>query len=325
MGVIDALSAGYRLLGHRLWLLLPPVLLDLFLWLSPRLSVAPLLDQVAGFYARSAAMEGAPAEMADMSEQVAQMIQGMGEASNLMTQLANQSLTHVPSLLAIMSSMPDQRMVKMESWGMAAAIFLGLGVVGLLIGVFYLELLSHYLPLGNGSKARTAGEFTRRMLRHWGLMLLFIALVFVALALVYIPASILMGLVALVSPLIGSGLAMMLAGLTMLFFFYLYFTPAALILDNLPLFAAVASSYRLARNYFWATLGFVVLTNVISIGFSLILVRMAAFSTIGVTLAILVNAFIGTGLALAWLIFYRTRQIQLVAGAAEGENLTIEN
>lgn len=325
MGVIDALSAGYRLLSHRLWLLLPPVLLDLAIWLSPRLSVAPLLDQVAGFYARSATMEGAPAEVADMSSQVAQMIQDMGQGSNLMTQLVNQSLTHVPSLLAMMRTVPGQSVIEIASWGKAVVIFLGLGAVGLLIGVFYLNLLSHYLPLGNESKTKTVGAFMGRTLRHWGLMMLFIALTFIALALVYTPASIGMGLVALVSPLIGSIMAMMLAGLTMLFFFYLYFTPAALILDNLPLFAAVASSYRLARNFFWATLGFVLLTNVISVGFALILTRMATSSAIGVAIAIFVNAFIGTGLALAWLIFYRTRHIQLSSAVVEEQGLKIED
>jgi len=325
LGVIDALSAGYRLLSRRLWLLLPPVLLDLALWLSPRLSVAPLLDQVAAFYARSAAMEGAPAEMADMSKQVAQMIQDMGQGSNLMTQLANQSLTHVPSLLAMMRTVPGQSAIEIHSWGEGAAIFLGLGVVGLLIGVFYLNLLSHYLPLGQESKARTVGEFAGRTLRYWGLLLLFVALVFIALLLVYTPVSIVMGLVALVSPLIGSIMAMMLAGLTMLFLFYLYFAPAALILDNLPLFAAVASSYRLARNFFWATLGFVLLTNVISVGFALILTRMAASSAIGVAIAIFVNAFIGTGLALAWLIFYRTRHIRLSPAMVEEQGFEIED
>jgi hypothetical protein len=299
------------------------VLLDLALWLSPRLSVAPLLDQVAAFYTRSATMEGAPAEMAEMSEQVAQTIQEMGQGSNLMTQLANQPLTHVPSLLTMMRYIPGQNVIEINSWGGATAVFLGLGVVGLLIGVFYLNLLSHYLPLGHESKARTVGEFTGRTLRHWGLLLLFVALVFVTLLLIYTPASIVMGLVALVSPLVGSVIAMMLAGLTMLFFFYLYFTPAALILDNLSLFAAVASSYRLARNYFWATLGFVLLTNVISIGFGLILVRMAASSPIGVAVAILVNAFIGTGLALAWLVFYRTRHIQLSAEMVEEQESEI--
>ena len=44
MSVIDSVSAGFRFLGKRVELLLIPVILDLFLWLSPRLSIAPLIQ-----------------------------------------------------------------------------------------------------------------------------------------------------------------------------------------------------------------------------------------------------------------------------------------
>ncbi|MBA2448513.1 MAG: hypothetical protein H0V51_10865, partial [Chloroflexi bacterium] len=42
-GVVDTLSAGYRIVNRRPWLVLGPVALDLFLWFGPRVSVAPLI------------------------------------------------------------------------------------------------------------------------------------------------------------------------------------------------------------------------------------------------------------------------------------------
>ena len=311
MGIIDSLSAGYRFLYRRLWLLLIPVFLDLALWVLPRCSVSSLLLQVADFYRQSASTEGLPAEIVEMSEQVAEMIVSLGEGSNLMTQLVNQSLLHVPSLIVLMGPMPSQVINEVATWGQAAVLFVGIGFVGLLIGVFYLSLLAHYLPIGGESKAATIPEFIGRVLRSWGLVLAFVVLVFLALVAIYIPVSIGMGLVAFFSPVLSSVIAMFLAGLTMLGFFYLYFVPAALILDNLSLPTAVVHSVRLVRNYFFPTLGFVLLTNVISIGFALILTRLGAFIPVGVLVAIVVNAFIGTGLAMALLVFYRTRWIQL--------------
>ncbi len=100
MGVIDSLSAGYRFLGRRLELLLVPVLLDLLLWLAPRLSIAPLLRQVAAFYASATTLEGLPADMAALSRQVSEQLAAGGQRSNLLEMLVNSSLLHVPSLLA---------------------------------------------------------------------------------------------------------------------------------------------------------------------------------------------------------------------------------
>jgi len=319
LGVIDSLSAGYRFLGRRPWLAVIPILLDFVLWFSSRLSVNTLLLQVADFYRQNSAIEGMSAEMTEMSEQVAQIISNFGEGSNLLTQLVNQSLLHVPSLMVLMGPMPDQAVNEITSWGRAFVLFVGIGVIGLLIGVFYLSLLAHYLPIGNEPKAATAPEFLGRVIRNWGLILAFVVLALLALLVIYIPFSIGMGLVSLISPLISSFMAMLLGGLTMLFFFYLYFAPVALILDNLSLSTAVMQSVHLIRSYFWSTLGFVLLTNVISIGFALILTKLGAFIPMGTAAAIVLNAFIGTGLAMALLVFYRTRWIQLAGEPAKVE------
>ena len=39
-GVIDTISAGYAAINRQPWLLLAPILLDLLLWLGPRVSPA---------------------------------------------------------------------------------------------------------------------------------------------------------------------------------------------------------------------------------------------------------------------------------------------
>ena len=40
-GIIDTLSAGFQTVNRHLYLLLVPILLDLFYWLGPRLTVKP--------------------------------------------------------------------------------------------------------------------------------------------------------------------------------------------------------------------------------------------------------------------------------------------
>ena len=49
LGVIDSLGHGLQAVVTHLPLLILPLLLDLFLWLGPQLSIAPLLSQALAF------------------------------------------------------------------------------------------------------------------------------------------------------------------------------------------------------------------------------------------------------------------------------------
>src|SRR5258708_23388725 len=42
-GVIETLSAGYTAVNRQLWVLLLPILLDVFLWLGPHVAFSPLV------------------------------------------------------------------------------------------------------------------------------------------------------------------------------------------------------------------------------------------------------------------------------------------
>ncbi|MBV9133482.1 MAG: hypothetical protein JO318_12340, partial [Chloroflexi bacterium] len=45
-GVIETLSAGYSAVNRQPWVLLLPILLNLFLWLGPHVSYSPLVGPV---------------------------------------------------------------------------------------------------------------------------------------------------------------------------------------------------------------------------------------------------------------------------------------
>ncbi len=95
--------------------------------------------------------------------------------------------------------------------------------------------------------------------------------------------------------------------------FYLYFVTAAIVLDDLPLHKAMMQSFAVVRGNFLATLLFIVLTAFISLGMTLIMRQLTQLSSIGVAVAIVANAYIGSGLALALFVFYRTRILRSAA------------
>jgi hypothetical protein len=315
LGVIDSLSAGYRLLIQRLELLLLPLVLDAFLWFAPRLSIEPILTGFADFYQNifdqvGGAAEAAGPGFAELPGEVSRVMEAAGQSFNLFDLLVNSSLYHVPSLLVSLPGLKmEQASREVASVLSAGGSALLLGLLGLLIGVLYMNLLARVVPLGEGEKQAAPSRFVSLLLRHWLRSIGFLLAIFLLLLMIYIPTAVVITVLMLISPALGAGAMMLMGGLVTLVFFYLYFVTVGLVLDNLTVRAAVMRSIVLVRHNFWTTLGFFLLTNLISVGITLLLREIVAAGTIGVAIGALTNAFIGTGLAMALLIFYRTRLI----------------
>jgi len=324
LGIIDSLSAGYRLLVRRLELLLLPLLLDAFLWFAPRLSIEPLLQRFASFYVGlfdqmgDAAVAAGPG-LADLPGQVTAAVDAAGKSFNLFDLLVSSSLYHVPSLLVILPDLKmDQASQDIVSLFNAGGSGLFLGLLGLLLGVVYMNLLARIVPLGEGEKGVTPPLFLSVVVRHWLRSLGFLLALVLFLLMLYIPVGVGVAVLMLISPALGVGAMMLMSGLMTVIFFYLYFVTVALVLDNLGVRAAVMRSIVLVRNNFWSTLGFFLLTNLISVGITLLLRDIATMGLAGLVGSALVNAFVGTGLAVALLIFYRTRLI-VTAAKVQGQ------
>lgn len=315
LGIIDSLSAGYRLLIQRLELLLLPLLLDAFLWFAPRLSIGPLLTGFASFYREIFDQVGDAAAMAgpgfaELPAEVTRVMEAAGESFNLYDLLVNSSLYHVPSLLVSLPALKaGQTSREIASAFSAGGSALLLGLMGLLLGVLYMNLLARAVPLGDGEKEPPTPRFLSALLRHWLRSIGFLLAIFLLLLMIYIPTAVAITVLMLISPALGAGAMMLMGGLVTVIFFYLYFVTVGLVLDNLPVRTAVMRSIVLVRHNFWTTLGFFLLTNLISVGFTLLLREVVAVGMAGIVLGVLANAFIGTGLTMALLIFYRTRLI----------------
>jgi len=275
------------------------------------LSVAPLLEQLAEFYATATAVEGFPPELVEMSSEVSASITMIGENSNLWTLLSNTWLMHVPSMMATLGPMSAVVPISIESLAYAGGLTIVLSLAGIFIGTFYLELLVRFLPIGNGPKAQTWREFIGNVLQHSGRILGFVLVVGFGLFLAYIPLSFAVGIVALLSPPASSVLVLLLGGVTLVVFFYLFFVVPAIIMDDLKIFSAIKQSFTLVRSSFAVTLGFAFLTGFISVGFSLLLLPIAEMVPAGTIAAIVINSFLGTGLAVALFVFYRTHILRM--------------
>lgn len=319
MGVIESLSAGYRFLIRRLDLLLIPVLLDLLFWLGPKLSIETLMQNFAAWYLALSKQAALSADLEPMVELASEQISMLGKGINLLFALAAQRLFHVPTMLPA-TDLAGGSVIQIVAPSSALLLLAALSLVGLWIGVVYLSLLARALPIGGASRSTSAIEFARGTFRHWGRVLLFVLLGLLAVLVLMIPFSIISAIFLLVAPAAAVAMLAFSNALDLLIFIYLYFMVAAIIMDDLPIRAAIRQSLRLVQGNFWRVLGFVAVSFMIELGFSILLGNLTAFQPpIGVVIAILANAFIGTGLAMALLIFYRSQILLLEGKRVTGE------
>lgn len=311
MSIIDSLSAGYRFVTGKLYLLLLPIALDLVLWVAPRLSIGPLLEQVAEIYRNEAQLDELSNDLSTMAEQASEIFVEVGQQSNLLNLLVSGSLFHMPSIMAVAEPLPNVAIREISNPGSVIALFIALALVGLFGGVVYFGLLADRLPIGAGARSLDWAEFLMLSLHRWAKTVLLIIVVTIGLIAILVPVSLGATLIALLSPSIASLLMALMSGLAFVAFFYLYFSTAGLVIDDLTIMNAISRSVQLVRSSFWPTFGFIILINLISRGFSLIWMPLTSYVPAGTVVAIVGNAYIGTGLAMALLIFYRTRTIMM--------------
>jgi hypothetical protein len=309
--IIDALAAGFDLVRRRLWLILVPVVLDLFLWLGPRISIGPLVQRITPLLSPPAttALSTADAQTLALSRDA---LLEAGRSFNVFSLLTN-TLLGVPGLMTVTEPakpVVTSAVIQVSSGWLALGTFILLLLASVFIATLYLGLIAQEITAG-------AINLKSLLLGVWiygaRIVALGAFLIGVALILVF-PMSIVSALVALVS----QGLAIMIIGafslaamwVTLAVLIYLFFAVSAIVLNGDGILPAVRNSITIVRRNMWSTLGLIVLVNLISAGLGLIWQRMAVASW-GAQVGILCNSFVGSGLVAAVLIFYRDRYARL--------------
>lgn len=301
MGIIDTLSAGFDLVRRKLWLILLPVLLDIGIWIAPKLSIATLVDKWMN--AMLAQMAELPVAMNGMPEAV-QMLVDAAETINL-SSLLSATYLNMPSLpIPLTTSLfgLTRQVVEVSGLPGLMALAFGLLLAGFFLGMMYLAPIAENVRSGYVEWGSLLRRLPGDLLRLAGGLLLTL----IVLTLISWPLSLAMGVFGLFS----QGIASLTLGFTfaaMLWvLLYLAFVPEAILLGRDGVLQAVAHSITIVRVNFWPTVGLMILVNIISGGLMLVFERLTG-STVGALVAIVANAFVGTGLTAAVFIYYRER------------------
>lgn len=312
-GVIETLSGGFDHVNHILYIVLVPIVMDLFLWLGPRVSAEPVFTQLARWYSQVSetylsVAGGDPSTMEQARQAMAELPARAGHF-NLLTLLVT-NIASVPSILP--SGRSDVMTYQIGSLGVAIGVVLATQVLGILIGCLYLGVMGQQVRDGRVALAALG----RRIWFYWLSVVGFLLLVVGSALLISLPIGLAIGLIQLVAPAVGAVLwYLALAGIqiaAILVLVYLFFLVDAIIVSEVGPVRAAVSSARVVASNFWSTVGFIGLVYIISLGMQVIWTTLS-HSPIGTVIAIVGNAYIASGLAAASLLYYKTRAARLPA------------
>ena len=293
LGVIDTLTAAFNTVTKRLGLVIIPVFLDLFLWLGPKLSIAPVIEKTVNLF--RLAMESVPtsvspdANPAGMFEMMLDTLQNTVGQTNLLALLAWGRLG-VPSVAGMRPIGSDADwVIEIAEYGQMFLLQLLILAVGLLIACIFLGMLAQTA----GGEGLSLAKLSRRIGTYW----LYMAAIFVPLSIALI--------FGLSTGILLGAFGIFIGAMILWMMLYVSFVPHAITLGQEKPLRALWSSFSVVRFNFWPALGLILLTNVINTGLGLVWHRLLMNSAIGTLVAIVANAYVGTALTLALFIFYR--------------------
>lgn len=304
-GVVACLSLGFDVTARHPQLLLLPILLDLYLWLGPRLSLAPLLQQ---FQALWSEMMASPemSEITGATQMFNQMVEEVAHHYNLFSLLESFPLLGVPTLMG-------QRLTVARPFGPRPAIPVGsiplaLGwicvivIVGLGLSAVYLWRIG--LVSRETSDMPVPGPLPPA--RIWGSLLKLLFWLLVSLLILGFPALFATSMLSFISIGVSGFILTVLVSIAAFVLLHMIFTiPSVVQFKKHPL-QAIQESFILTRADFPATLGLLLIILVISHGLNFVwmIPDPASWATL---VGIAGHATVSTALVVTLFIFYQER------------------
>lgn len=300
--VIDTISIGYHILNQRIWVLIIPIAMNLYIWHGTRLSLAPFfthLHNELGVLASVFTPDPLQQEQIVIHVQNADMRMPLAVA-NFVPVLPDSLLHNTPQIY-------DHVLYIRGPVGVALS-FLAINILALLVSSMFLTILTTGVQSNRATHTRVPTRTQARVALNTAvriaLCLLAIAGIFTFL---FIPLLTILLALFVALPNLSTPLIIM-PWFVAWFLVYLYtgFSIEAILINRTGPIKAIASSITLVRNHFLSTIGFLIVSYGILRGLSIVW-QILANNLVGQVLAIIGSAYIGSGLVAARLVYYQNR------------------
>jgi hypothetical protein len=315
--LIDTISEGYAAINRRPWLVLVPILLNVYLWFGAQLSFGPLIESFHGWLRQLPAAEAQPSDLQLRYDQLLSFSQvDMRQPLAVMNVIPTLALSAIGSAdqglegqgVPLVSDMPRlidasrTDTIRVSTIPGALLAFLAINALSLALSALFLNQVGSAVrrdgpPIALG--LRQAGRVALSILGYVGIV------GGIALAL-GLPLFFFIAVLLYLNFTLGLFAAELLFVLWFWIKIYIGFAPEAIVMNGNGPLRAIYTSFNIVRRNFWATLGFLVLTWVIAVGCGVIWQQLAG-STVGLVVAIVGSAYVGSGLLAARMAFFRER------------------
>ena len=315
-GVIDTIADGLSVVLQRPKLMILPFAVDLILWLLVNVSLLPLANNVARFLETSGAADSDIA--ADSLRKLGERLQvSDGLSAFLPSIFSGLPLDTFLNILVTMLS-PNigfgiERGAIYDTWGAglfgawtpeSAVLVALIALVFMLVGTMLLAL--YRVPLARAVRGDTTSPLLPEMGKAWLHFLGYLLLMAGAVICALIPLF----LASMVFLLLGFNLVFVVTMVLFIFggmaSIYTLFMVDAMLLHRIGPIRAFAMSRKIGQKHFAQTSRFAVTSLLFLLG-ALHLWSRTVDTIPGFAIALIANAFVGTGLSFASMFFYADR------------------
>jgi hypothetical protein len=246
-GVMGSLRAGFDAVSSHVWLIVLPLLLDVFLWLGPRLSVNSLASPFFRMIFNQARATLTSSDDLQRFTDYQVAFSALVERFNLLSLIGKLQLFPVGISSLLSQTMPvetplgSQNVVQITSIpGLLALGFL-LTLIGWVVGGVYFRWVSG-IVLGKAGRTIMI-SFSWAILQTLLLSLIWM----IALIMVMIPMIIILTILTMLSPVLASGVLLVALFFSFWLIVPLFFTPHGIFVRRQNAFYSIFTSLRMAR------------------------------------------------------------------------------
>lgn len=321
-GVNETVASGLSLSVARPWLLIIPILLDVFLWVGIQIPITRITTPLAELMtdqggengelaAEQLALLGETSRINDLiGSMIPSVFSGLSRDNlfNLVAAIFAPGLTNGIDRRELATVWTDLGM-GLQDPGSVTGI---LGLTFLFLVVASLVTVSWRVPLAMAVARREldAGELIAYILRAWVRFLALIGLILIGACILFVPLMLIAGFLLLLGLNLAALVALLLVMAGSLVAIYARFVLESIILDDIGPLSALKRSALITQAFFGPTVRFSIATVLLATG-ALRLWDVMISSPTGLPIAILFNSFLGTGLAVASMMFYYDRNLLL--------------
>ena len=305
--IYQAIVKGFNTIANHAYLLILPFLLDIFLWLGPKLSISDTLNSFISLMEKSFQQQIAQPGMEQQLSQFQLVQPAMEQFANSFNLFGFLTTTPigVPSLLAFPGVLDTpfgmSNIVVMNSITQEFLLMVAMLVIGSFLGAIYIAEIGRCTNLN-----QELHQFSfSRLFQNVGWLVLLNFALWIAVILIILPSAAMTVLAGLLNEFVGNILYFIILLVLFWIFIPLIFTPHGIVIQQQNPLKAMLASMRLIRYYLPGT-GFFIMFSLliyqIMNQFLWLLPKTSSYMLLG---GIFGHAFISTGLIASSFMYYQ--------------------